>query len=95
MGDIPTGAVVETNAVFSEDKVEPVQSGNLPRNVNVLLLRHVANQESLIEAVFTQDKDLAFQAFLNDPQVTLSVDDAWRLFNAMLDKTGFKFRSNG
>jgi galacturan 1,4-alpha-galacturonidase len=84
---LPTGAVVETNAVFSENSVEPVASGQLPDNVNVLVLRHVFNQESLIEAVFTEDKDLAFQAFLNDPLVTISVDEAWRLFNTMLKKT--------
>ena len=93
MQDIPTGAVVETNAVFSKDNVEPVPSGSLPKNVNVLVLRHVLNQESLVKAVFTEDKDLAFQAFLNDPQVTLSIDDAWRLFNAMLKKTHFEFKA--
>lgn len=91
MHNIPTGAIVETNAVFSKDKVKPVPSGGLPRNVNGLVLRHVLNQESLIEAVFTEDKDLAFQAFLNDPLVTLSIDDAWRLFNTMLKKTHFVF----
>ncbi len=92
MQDIPAGAIVETNAVFSKDRVEPVRSGRLPKNVNVLVLRHVMNQESLIKAVFTEDKDLAFQAFLNDPLVTLSIDDAWRLFNAMLKKTHFEFK---
>lgn len=93
MQDIPAGAVVETNALFSKDKVEPIRSGRLPKNVNVLVLRHVLNQESLIQAVFTEDKDLAFQAFLNDPLVSLPLDDAWRLFNAMLKKTHFAFKS--
>ncbi len=92
MQDIPANAIVETNAVFSKGKVEPVRSGRLPKNVNVLVLRHVLNQESLIKAVFTEDKDLAFQAFLNDPLVTLSIDDVWRLFNGMLKKTHFEFK---
>jgi len=64
----------------------------LPENVNGLVLRHVLNQESLVRAVFTEDKDLAFQAFLNDPLVGLSIDDAWKLFNTMLKKTHFEFK---
>lgn len=92
MQGIPAGAVVETNALFSRDTVEPVASGALPENVNVLVLRHVLNQESLIKAVFNEDKDLAFQAFLGDPLVRLPVDDAWRLFNTMLKKTRFEFK---
>jgi len=89
---IPPGAVVETNAVFSKGDVQAVPSGGLPENVNVMVLRHALNQESLVRAVFTEDKDLAFQAFLNDPLVTIPVDDAWRLFNAMLTKTRFEFK---
>jgi alpha-galactosidase len=90
--NLPLGAVVETNAVFSADRVEPVASGALPDNVNVLVLRHVLNQESLIKAVFTGNKDLAFQAFLNDPLMTIPADDAWQLFNTMLKKTRFEFK---
>lgn len=86
------GAVVETNAVFSKDSVVPVASGKLPDNVNILALKHVLNQESLVKSVFSNDKDLAFQAFLNDPLVTISIDNAWKLFNTMLKKTGFKFQ---
>lgn len=89
---IPKGAILETNAVFSQNKVEPVASGQLLPQVHSLVMRHVVNQESLIKAVFTEDKDLAFQAFLNDPLVTLSVDDAWKLFNEMLKRTRFTFR---
>jgi len=92
MDGIPAGAIVETNAVFSRDRVEPAPSGRLPGNVDGLVLRHVLNQETLVRAVFTEDRDLAFQAFLNDPLVNLSVDDAWRLFNTMLDKTHFEFK---
>lgn len=88
---IPDGAVVETNALFSRDAVEPIQSGRLPPQIEGMVLRHVANQEALVRSVFTEDKELAFQAFLNDPLVALPMDDAWRLFNAMLKKTRFAF----
>ncbi len=92
MDGIPRGAVVETNALFFRDSVEPIASGGLPDNVNFLVLRHVLNQESLIKAVFSGDRDLAFQAFLNDALVgRLSMDQAWDLFNSMVEKTGFQF----
>lgn len=93
MGKVPLGAVVETNAVFSKNKVEPVISGSLPDNVNILVLRHVLNQESLVEAVNLSNEELAFQSFLNDPLVgKISADDAWKLFKIMLRKTNFKFK---
>ena len=92
MGKTPLGAVVETNALFSRDSVQPVVSGALPDNVNTWVQRHVSNQETLIRAGFTGDKDLAFQAFLNDPLVRIGVDKAWKLFNEMLGKTNYKFR---
>jgi len=94
MMNVPLGAVVETNALFSEDTVEPVASGALPDNVNILVLRHILNQEALVKAVFTENKDLVFQAFLNDPLMHLSVDKAWKLFNTMLRKTHFTFNSS-
>ncbi len=92
MGNIPEGAVVETNALFSGAGVQPVMSGSLPDPVNTLVLRHVINQESLVRAVVTRDEDLAFQAFASDPLVgRIGMDDAWKLFSSMVKKTKFKF----
>lgn len=89
MGDTPAGAVVETNALFCRDSVQPVISGVLPSPVNTLVQRHIINQETIVAAGLAGDRDLAFQAFLNDPLVgRLSMDDALKLFNAMLKKTG-------
>ncbi|MFH1708002.1 MAG: alpha-glucosidase/alpha-galactosidase [Planctomycetota bacterium] len=92
MGKVPKGAVVETNAIFTGGGVEPVASGSLPDSVNQLVLTHITNQETLIKAVFTRDRDLAFQAFMNEPLChRLGVDDAWKLFNTMIKKTNFRF----
>jgi alpha-galactosidase/6-phospho-beta-glucosidase family protein len=41
----------------------------------------------IVEAALTQDKQLAFQAFLNDPLMTLTTDKAWKMFNEMLKAT--------
>ncbi len=92
MGNIPLGAVVETNALFTKDSVAPIASGALPESVNTWVRRHVHNQETLLKGVISGDKDLTFQGFLNDPLVRISTDDAWKLFNRMLDKTNYRFK---
>jgi alpha-galactosidase/6-phospho-beta-glucosidase family protein len=92
MGGMPKGALVETNALFSQDRVEPVVSGELPSAVNALIHPHVVNHELVIRAVLEGDKDMAFRAFINDPLTQrLALDDAWALFNRMLKATHFRF----
>jgi alpha-galactosidase len=81
---LPLGAVVETNARFSRDRVEPVVAGRLPPGPAELVARHAANQEAIVEAALSRDPDLAFSAFYNDPANRLPVDESWRLFKEML-----------
>jgi len=84
---LPRDAVVETNAWFSRDSVTPEFSGRLPAGVEALVARAVSNQEIIVEAALRRDKKLAFQAFLNDPLMTLTTDRAWKMFNEMLHAT--------
>jgi len=84
--DLPDGAVVETNAVVTGDDVSPVTAGPLPRQVRSIVETHVANQETLVEAGTTGDLDLAFQAFLNDPLVTIERERARDLFAELVDR---------
>ncbi|TCW30853.1 glycosyl hydrolase family 4, partial [Thermohydrogenium kirishiense] len=84
---IPYGAVVETNALFSGNKLKPILSGKLPDNVNSLVLRQVYNQETTLKAALKKDYNLAFSAFVNDPLVAISLKDAKKLFNEMLENT--------
>ncbi|WP_266082981.1 family 4 glycosyl hydrolase [Haladaptatus caseinilyticus] len=84
VSNLPEDAVVETNALFTEDCVTPLAAGALPRQVHNLVSSHVENQETLIEAGFTGDADLAFQAFLNDPLVSISMTNARAMFNEMI-----------
>jgi len=79
--NLPLHAVVETNAHFTHDHVQPLASGLLPPGVHALVSRHVANQEMIIEAALTHNKDLAFQAIFNDPTTNLPIDKAWKMFN--------------
>ena len=92
MGGVPQGTVVETNAVFSRDAVEPVVSGELPAAVTALVQPHAVNQLLIVDAALEGDKDKAFAAFLNEPlNHRLSMDDAWAMFNKMLRATRFEW----
>ena len=46
---------------------------------------HVSNQELIVEAALTCDRELAFQAVYNDPTNRLPLDESWKMFNRMLD----------
>lgn len=83
IANLSAEVVVETNALFSRDRVQPLTAGSLPAGVHALVSRHVANQEMVIEAALTQNKDLAFQAVFNDPTTNLPIDRAWQMFEEM------------
>ena len=67
--NLPEDAVVETNAVFDRDSIRPVIAGRLPENIRALVLPHVENHERILRAALTGDRELAAEAFMEDPQV--------------------------
>lgn len=62
-------AVVETNAVFDRDLICPIAAGELPEDIKALILPHVMNQERIMKASMTCDKELVVEAFMHDPQI--------------------------
>ncbi len=87
LGGTPMDAIVETNAVFSGDSVRPVFAGELPVQVNALVQRIIAEQETVVDAALSGDYEAAFLAFCNDPNVCLTQEKARELFNRMLENT--------
>ena len=85
--NLPLGMIVETNATFGHDCVTPVTAGAIPKGVDILVQRVAYNQELVVEAAVTGDYELAFRAFVNDPLVTIGLEDARKLFNEMLENT--------
>lgn len=85
--NLPLGAVVETNALFQKDKVLPIISGELPLPVHNLVIRHINNQELILKAGLQKNKELAFRAFINDPLVNMTIEDARECFEEMLKNT--------
>jgi alpha-galactosidase len=84
ISNMPLQVVVETNAHFSRDNLHPLTAGALPAGIAPLINQHSANQELIVEAALTENTDLAFQAFFNDPSNHLPLDDSWEFFNKML-----------
>jgi galacturan 1,4-alpha-galacturonidase len=85
ISNAPLHSVVETNVLFSRGNIQPMQAGALPVGIAALVNQHIANQELVIDAALTDNADLAFQAFFNDPTNILPIDSAWELFKRMLE----------
>ena len=84
--NLPLGAVVETNALFGRDRIEPIYAGPLPGNLLPLIARHIYNQENTLKTALSCDRKLGFTTFMNDPQLA-SVEPAEgkKLFDDMLE----------
>jgi len=80
--DLPLGAVVETYGALNGAGAFGIVFGELPPPVAALVHPHVFNQEAIVQAGLTGDTDLAFRAFLNDPQVG-NRPDARKMFEEM------------
>lgn len=87
IGNVDFNTIVETNSLFTKDGVYPIFAGNVPERVKLLMGCHILNQKMIFEAAVRKDKDLALQAMLNDPLVTLTYKDGKKLFDEMMDNT--------
>ena len=85
--NLPLGAVVETNAIFRSDSLDPVFAGPIPTEIYPLVSRVCAEQEAVYKAISKRDVDAIFMAFANDPLVTCSLDDSKKLFKEMVENT--------
>ena len=84
--NLPLGAVVETNAFFGRDRIEPVYAGPVPAPILPLIARHVYNQENTLTAALSCDRKLGFTTFMNDPQLSSVMPvDGRKLFDDMLE----------
>lgn len=87
ISNLPIGAVVETNAVFASDNVTPVFAGAIPSEIYPLVSRVCGEQEEVAAAIAERDLNRIFAAFVNDPLVTCTYDEAKVLFKEMVENT--------
>jgi len=85
--NLPLGAVVETNAVFRGNSLEPVMAGPIPNEIHGLIGRICTEQEVLSKAIAARNLEAIFQAFAGDPLVTCGYHDARKLFREMCENT--------
>ncbi len=67
MSQMPSGSIVETNCVFSNDCVRPVVSDPLPEGVCNLVYRCCGNIDNTYEGIKERDLNKIYQAFVNQP----------------------------
>lgn len=88
MKDMPLGAIVETNAVFSNNNVSPVTAAPLPTAAKNLVLRGLYNIEDCYEGIRERSFGKIFTSFINQPLcANLSKRRAYELFSKMVVNT--------
>ncbi len=85
--NLPIGTIVETNASLTSGMMKPVFAGNIPEAILPLISRVAAEQETVAKAVKERNIELAFDAFISDPLVTIPQEQARELFNEMIKNT--------
>ena len=85
--NLPLGTIVETNASLTSGMMKPVFAGEIPESILPLISRVAAEQETVAKAVKERNLDLAFDAFVSDPLVTIPQEQAKELFDAMVENT--------
>ena len=84
--NLPYDAVVEVSSLVGGYGIFPIYVGKLPEHLTAILNSHITCQKLTVEAALTGDRDIAYQAFLHDPQTAakLQPEEARKLLNEML-----------
>jgi len=86
--DLPLGAIVETNALFTNDQVTPLLAKKLPALPLGLVKRNSDNIDLLYEGIKNRDLNQIFEAFHNQPLLdSITKKEALNLFIDMINNT--------
>lgn len=80
---LPRGHIVETNGIISNNSVRPLTAEEPPKAVQALISRIASEQGIALEAIWENDDEKLFEAFLLDPLMKLPIDRAKELFDKM------------
>jgi alpha-galactosidase len=69
ISNLPSSAIVETNAVFELGRIRPIVAGRINKDIQSLIMPHVENQKLILEAALTYNKELVIRAFKADPLI--------------------------
>lgn len=84
--NLPPEAIVEVSATVGGYGIQPIHVGSLPEPVAATLRQHITVQELTVEAALTGDRQIALQAFLQDPQIAsvLTPEETVNLLDELL-----------
>lgn len=85
------GHIVESNGYISADSIVPIVSTDPSLAVQSMVKRVETEQALALEAIWNNDMDLLFQAFISDPLVNINVDKARELFTRMIASCGLRY----
>ncbi|MDH5440470.1 MAG: hypothetical protein OEY31_07685 [Candidatus Bathyarchaeota archaeon] len=85
--NLPENAIVEVSTVVGGYGIQPIHVGKLPDPLAATLSNHITVQELTVEAALTGDRNVAFKAFLQDPQISskLTPEKTRRMLDEMLN----------
>ncbi|MDD2395957.1 MAG: alpha-galactosidase, partial [Sphaerochaeta sp.] len=75
----------------SEDSIRPIVATDPPLAIQNLIKQVSDVQEMTLEAIYNNDDNLLFTAFLSDPLMNLSLDKARELFDKMLKASDLQY----
>lgn len=88
IANLPLGAIVESNALFSGLGVTPLMAGALPDALAAIIAPHAQRQSALLSALATGAHDGLFDLFRTDPLVApLGANEARQMFSEMIRAT--------
>jgi alpha-galactosidase len=88
---LPKGRIVESNGIISKDSIRPIVATDPPLAIQNLVRQVSDVQEMVLEAIYNNDDNLLFTAFLSDPLMNLSLDKARELFDKMLTSSALQY----
>ncbi len=91
VGYIGKGHITESNGLISCNSIVPLVSTPPSKPIISMLQRIETEQNLILEAIWKNDMDLLFQAFILDPLVDLPIDEAHELFSHMLDSCALRY----
>ena len=84
VGYLKKGHIVESNGYISANSIVPIVSTAPSLSIQAMVQRIEAEQSIALEAIFENDMDKLFEAFILDPLVDIPIDKAHELFERML-----------
>ncbi len=91
MPDLPHNCAVETTGFFENGRIETRRNIHLPDDILCLIRPFAENQQRVVDAAFSGDPDMLFEAFINDP-VCAFIEDDEALRDMMLNMLHYQKR---